>query len=90
MEIELELVDIFDGLTRVLQILRLTGCEVRELRAVARPSGCNLRLTVVVVEERKDSVVKRMGQVVGVSALRMATPAGTARSCPQSPWSAAA
>ncbi|TDR93039.1 hypothetical protein [Enterovirga rhinocerotis] len=70
MHIELELVDAFDGLTRILQVLRLSECRILGLDVT--PAGTRFRavLAMEADDERSLLVRNRLGGIIGVTVLR--------------------
>lgn len=66
MKIDLDVVDLFDGLTRVLQVLRLARCEVVALSADGASGSHTVSVSLIVPPGQDDLVLARLRQVIGV------------------------
>ncbi len=70
MQIELQLTDAFDGLTRILQILRLSECRILRLDVTPASNGHRAILDISAPEERGLLVLNRLEGVIGTIVLR--------------------
>lgn len=66
---ELHLAEPYDGLTRILQVLRLAECRIRRIDAAETGDAHRIRLDLDVSEERSDLVKARLAGIIGVQML---------------------